>query len=99
MFSVNKDGILMLCQYCFGRALSVHFDSSALISAQHAAPVLSVMILDGRSRPFPPPLAVKKELAPAPDTSAPHKVLICSEEQFKVGSPLNKQSSYLFSSD
>ncbi|XP_018014313.1 lethal(2) giant larvae protein homolog 1 isoform X2 [Hyalella azteca] len=54
------------------------------IHLKHAAPVLSVTILDGQSRPFPPPLAVKKELVKGPDTSAPHKVLICSEEQFKV---------------
>uniref|UniRef100_A0A6A7FXL5 Lethal(2) giant larvae protein homolog 1-like n=3 Tax=Hirondellea gigas TaxID=1518452 RepID=A0A6A7FXL5_9CRUS len=54
------------------------------IHLKHAAPVMCIAILDGKARPFPPPLAVKKELAPAPDTSAPHKVLICSEEQLKV---------------
>ena len=54
------------------------------IRLKHAAPVLSITVLDGQSKPFPPPLAVKKELASAPDTSAAHKVLICSEEQFKV---------------
>ena len=39
----------------------------------------------GSGKPFPRPLAVKKELEPQPDTTQPHKVLIVSEEQFKVG--------------
>lgn len=54
------------------------------IHLKHGAPVISICILDGASRPFPEPMAVKKEAAPHPNTSMPHRVLICSEEQFKV---------------
>ncbi|KAG7153637.1 LLGL scribble cell polarity complex component 2-like [Homarus americanus] len=54
------------------------------IHLKHGAPVISVCILDGASRPFPEPMAVKKEAAPSPNSSLPHRVLICSEEQFKV---------------
>nr|XP_045599883.1 lethal(2) giant larvae protein homolog 1-like isoform X2 [Procambarus clarkii] len=54
------------------------------IHLKHGAPVISVCILDGASRPFPQPMAVKKEAAPGPNTNMPHRVLICSEEQFKV---------------
>ena len=54
------------------------------IHLKHGAPVINIMILDAASRPFPEPLAVKKEASPPPDTSGQHKVLICSEEQFKV---------------
>lgn len=54
------------------------------IHLKHGAPVISICILDGASRPFPGPMAVKKEAAPHPNTNMPHRVLICSEEQFKV---------------
>lgn len=54
------------------------------IHLKHGAPVISICILDGASRPFPEPMAVKKEAAPSPNTNMPHRVLICSEEQFKV---------------
>ncbi|KAK7072313.1 Lethal(2) giant larvae protein 1, partial [Halocaridina rubra] len=54
------------------------------IHLKHGAPVISICILDGASRPFPEPMAVKKEAAPAANPNQPHRVLICSEEQFKV---------------
>lgn len=54
------------------------------IHLKHGAPVLGVWVLDGAGRPFPPPMAVKKDVASPPSTALPHRVLICSEEQFKV---------------
>lgn len=54
------------------------------IHLKHGAPVISICVLDGANRPFPEPMAVKKEAAPAPNPNMPHRVLICSEEQFKV---------------
>ncbi|RXG51543.1 Lethal(2) giant larvae protein-like 2 [Armadillidium vulgare] len=54
------------------------------IHLKHGAPVINTMILDGASIPLPNPMAVKRGASPAPDTSGPHRVLITSEEQFKV---------------
>ncbi|XP_064105601.1 lethal(2) giant larvae protein homolog 1-like isoform X1 [Macrobrachium nipponense] len=54
------------------------------IHLKHGAPVISICILDGASRPFPEPMAVKKEAAAPHNSNQPHRVLICSEEQFKV---------------
>lgn len=54
------------------------------IHLKHGAPVLGVWVLDGSGLPLPVPMAVKKDAAPPPSTSLPHRVLICSEEQFKV---------------
>ncbi|KAB7500068.1 Lethal(2) giant larvae-like protein 2 [Armadillidium nasatum] len=54
------------------------------IHLKHGAPVINTLILDGASIPFPNPMAVKRGASSAPDTSGPHRVLITSEEQFKV---------------
>ncbi|XP_076057777.1 LLGL domain-containing protein l(2)gl isoform X2 [Oratosquilla oratoria] len=54
------------------------------IHLKHGAPVISVSILDASNRPYPESMAVKKEAAKPPDTAGPNRVLICSEEQFKV---------------
>ncbi|KAG8233909.1 hypothetical protein J437_LFUL005237 [Ladona fulva] len=54
------------------------------IQLKHRAPVISIAVVDGNAVPLPEPLEVEKGLAPQPDNSAPHRVLICSEEQFKM---------------
>ncbi|XP_063595424.1 lethal(2) giant larvae protein homolog 1-like [Penaeus indicus] len=59
------------------------------IHLKHGAPVISICVLDGANRPFPEPMAVKKEAAPAPNPNMPHRVLICSEEQFKTWFGIN----------
>lgn len=65
------------------------------IHLKHGAPVISVCILDGASHPFPAPMAVKKEASPPPNPTLPHRVLICSEEQFKVF----MEKKYLFGNE
>ncbi|KAG8174350.1 hypothetical protein JTE90_005791, partial [Oedothorax gibbosus] len=54
------------------------------IQLKHRAPVIAIQILDGQGRPLPEPYEVEKERAKAPDLSGNHRVIICSEEQFKV---------------
>ncbi|GLG99593.1 Uncharacterized protein, isoform B [Gryllus bimaculatus] len=54
------------------------------IQLKHRAPVISVSILDGASVPLPDPLEVERGLAKQVDTGTPHRVVICSEEQFKI---------------
>ncbi|XP_071444809.1 lethal(2) giant larvae protein homolog 1 isoform X5 [Hetaerina americana] len=54
------------------------------IQLKHRAPVISITVVDGSAVPLPEPLEIEKGVAPQPDNSAPHKVLICSEEQFKM---------------
>jgi hypothetical protein len=54
------------------------------IQLKHRAPVVHVVVLDGVGSPLPLPGEVDAGAAPAPDLSAPHRVVICSEEQFKV---------------
>lgn len=54
------------------------------IQLQHKAPVIGIAVLDGSSKPLPEPLEVEKGVAPLPDTTQPHRVVIASEEQFKI---------------
>ncbi|XP_015837731.1 lethal(2) giant larvae protein homolog 1 isoform X3 [Tribolium castaneum] len=54
------------------------------IQLKHRAPVIAIAVLDGANRPLPEPLEVEKGVAPLPDTTQPHRVIIASEEQFKI---------------
>lgn len=54
------------------------------IQLKHRAPVISIAVLDGSSKPLPEPLEVEKGIAPLPDTTQLHRVVIASEEQFKI---------------
>lgn len=51
---------------------------------KHRAPVIAIAVLDGSSKPLPEPLEVEHAVAPLPDATQPHRVVIASEEQFKV---------------
>jgi hypothetical protein len=62
----------------------VFFSSAKEIQLKHRAPVIGISIIDASCRPLPEPLEVEKGLAKPADTSGPHKVIIGSEEQFKV---------------
>lgn len=48
------------------------------------APVIGIAVLDGSNKPLPEPLEVEKGVAPLPDTTQAHRVVIASEEQFKI---------------
>ena len=52
------------------------------IQLKHRAPVIAVAIVDGTNSPLPEPYEVEKGSSKQPDP--PHRVVICSEEQFKV---------------
>ncbi|KAJ8896364.1 hypothetical protein PR048_001708 [Dryococelus australis] len=54
------------------------------IQLKHRAPVISIAVLDGTNMALPGPLAVEKGVSKQPDNSGPHRVVISSEEQFKV---------------
>ncbi|KAJ9577607.1 hypothetical protein L9F63_005794, partial [Diploptera punctata] len=54
------------------------------IQLKHQAPVIAISVLDGVSCPLPEPFEIEKAGAKHPDTSSPHRVVICSEEQFKI---------------
>lgn len=54
------------------------------IQLKHRAPVIGIAVLDGSSKPLPEPLEVENGVAPLPDTTQPHRVIIASEEQFKI---------------
>ncbi|XP_041978692.1 lethal(2) giant larvae protein homolog 1 [Aricia agestis] len=53
------------------------------IQLKHRAPVIGITVLDGASVPLPDPLEVERGVSPLPEGGA-HRVLIASEEQFKV---------------
>nr|CBH09297.1 putative lethal (2) giant larvae [Heliconius melpomene] len=53
------------------------------IQLKHRAPVIGITVLDGAAVPLPDPLEVERGVAPLPEGSA-HRVVITSEEQFKV---------------
>ncbi|XP_061377148.1 lethal(2) giant larvae protein homolog 1 isoform X1 [Danaus plexippus] len=53
------------------------------IQLKHRAPVIGITVLDGASVPLPDPLEVERGVAPLPE-AGPQRVLITSEEQFKV---------------
>ena len=54
------------------------------IQLKHRAPVIAIQILDGVGRPLPEPFEVENKRAKAADLNGNHRVIICSEEQFKV---------------
>ncbi|XP_054718851.1 lethal(2) giant larvae protein homolog 1-like [Uloborus diversus] len=54
------------------------------IQLKHRAPVIAIQILDGLGHPLPEPYEVENERAKAADLNGSHRVIICSEEQFKV---------------
>ncbi|XP_050561055.1 lethal(2) giant larvae protein isoform X4 [Spodoptera frugiperda] len=53
------------------------------IQLKHRAPVIGITVLDGAAVPLPDPLEVERGVSPLPE-GGPHRVLITSEEQFKV---------------
>ncbi|CAL7936358.1 unnamed protein product [Xylocopa violacea] len=54
------------------------------IQLKHRAPVIAITILDGSSVPLPEPFEAEKGVSPGPDMTSPHRVVIASEEQFKI---------------
>lgn len=54
------------------------------IKLRHHAPVISIGVVDAKSRVLPESLEVQHERAKAPDMSSHHSVIICSEEQLKI---------------
>lgn len=50
----------------------------------HRAPVVGLVVLDGRGAPLPEPLEVAHDLARSPDMQGSHQLLVISEEQLKV---------------
>ncbi|XP_075702541.1 LLGL scribble cell polarity complex component 2 isoform X2 [Rhinoderma darwinii] len=54
------------------------------IQLMHRAPVVGILILDGRSVPLPEPLEAAHDLSKSPDMQGSHQLLVISEEQFKV---------------
>lgn len=54
------------------------------IQLMHRAPVVGILVLDGRSVPLPEPLEVAHDLSKSPDMQGSHQLLVVSEEQFKV---------------
>lgn len=54
------------------------------IQLKHRAPVVYIDIIDHNGYPLPDPLEAKKDVGKQPNTTGTHRVLICSEEQFKI---------------
>lgn len=54
------------------------------IQLKHRAPVIAITILDGSSIPLPEAFEVEKGVSSGPDMNSPHRVVIASEEQFKI---------------
>ncbi|XP_076225397.1 LLGL domain-containing protein l(2)gl isoform X2 [Nomia melanderi] len=54
------------------------------IQLKHRAPVIAITILDGSNVPLPEPFEAEKGVCPGPDMASPHRVVIASEEQFKI---------------
>ncbi|KAK0172994.1 hypothetical protein PV328_006251 [Microctonus aethiopoides] len=54
------------------------------IQLKHRAPVIAITILDGSNVPLPEPFEAEKGVVAGPDMTAPHRVVIASEEQFKI---------------
>lgn len=54
------------------------------IQLKHRAPVIAIQIVDHTGYPLPEPLEIENQRAKLPDYTGNHRVLICSEEQFKV---------------
>ncbi|XP_061087860.1 LLGL scribble cell polarity complex component 2 isoform X2 [Conger conger] len=54
------------------------------IQLMHRAPVVGLVVLDGRGAPLPEPLEVAHDLSRSPDMQGSHHLLVISEEQFKL---------------
>ncbi|XP_011703829.1 PREDICTED: lethal(2) giant larvae protein homolog 1 isoform X4 [Wasmannia auropunctata] len=54
------------------------------IQLKHRAPVIAITILDGSGVPLPEPYEAEKGVTPGPDMTSTHRVVIASEEQFKI---------------
>ncbi|XP_048346546.1 LLGL scribble cell polarity complex component 2 isoform X1 [Sphaerodactylus townsendi] len=54
------------------------------IQLMHRAPVVGILVLDGRSTPLPEPLEVAHDLSKSPDMQGSHQLLVVSEEQLKI---------------
>ncbi|XP_053517192.1 LLGL scribble cell polarity complex component 2 isoform X3 [Artibeus jamaicensis] len=63
---------------------SASFPVAKEIQLMHRAPVVGILVLDGRSVPLPEPLEVAHDLSKSPDMQGGHQLLVVSEEQFKV---------------
>ena len=64
------------------------------IQLKHRAPVIAVAVIDGTNSPLPEAFEVEKGISKQPDP--PHRVVICSEEQFKVSQQrVNWNSEYV----
>lgn len=58
------------------------------IQLKHRAPVIAIAVLDGANKPLPEPLEVERGVAslptPAQGGQQGHRVILASEEQFKI---------------
>uniref|UniRef100_A0A8D0L675 LLGL scribble cell polarity complex component 2 n=1 Tax=Sphenodon punctatus TaxID=8508 RepID=A0A8D0L675_SPHPU len=50
----------------------------------HRAPIVGILVLDGRSVPLPEPLEAAHDLSKSPDMQGSHQLLVVSEEQLKI---------------
>ncbi|NXC46438.1 L2GL2 protein, partial [Penelope pileata] len=62
----------------------VRAEQAKEIQLMHRAPIVGILVLDGRSTPLPEPLEVAHDLSKSPDMQGSHQLLVVSEEQFKV---------------
>ncbi|KFZ57959.1 Lethal(2) giant larvae protein 2, partial [Antrostomus carolinensis] len=62
----------------------VRAEQAKEIQLMHRAPVVGILVLDGRGTPLPEPLEVAHDLSKSPDMQGSHQLLVVSEEQFKV---------------
>ncbi|XP_064323387.1 LLGL scribble cell polarity complex component 2 isoform X3 [Phalacrocorax carbo] len=62
----------------------VRAEQAKEIQLMHRAPVVGILVLDGRSTPLPEPLEVAHDLSKSPDMQGSHQLLVVSEEQLKV---------------
>uniref|UniRef100_A0A4W4EIQ9 LLGL scribble cell polarity complex component 2 n=1 Tax=Electrophorus electricus TaxID=8005 RepID=A0A4W4EIQ9_ELEEL len=54
------------------------------IQLMHRAPVVGLVVLDGRGAPLPEPLEVAHDLSRSPEMQGYHQLLVISEEQLKL---------------
>ncbi|XP_075759786.1 LLGL scribble cell polarity complex component 2 isoform X2 [Pelodiscus sinensis] len=62
----------------------VRAEQAKEIQLMHRAPIVGILVLDGRGTPLPEPLEVAHDLSKSPDMQGSHQLLVVSEEQFKV---------------
>ncbi|XP_044528812.1 LLGL scribble cell polarity complex component 2 [Gracilinanus agilis] len=62
----------------------VRAEQAKEIQLMHRAPVIGILVLDGRGMPLPEPLEAAHDLSKSPDMQGSHQLLVVSEEQFKV---------------